>query len=166
MDTCIFNVFGDGIFHYFTVLGYSVEFYFFSILHELGYDYRIFFRNFFSHLQEFLQFIFVIAYVHGSAREHIGRTDQYRVTYFVYKFFHVFQAGQFFPCRLVNTQLVKHGREFMTVFRTVDRKRRSSQYRYRLTVKLHRQVIRYLSTYRYNDTTRLLQINHVKYTFK
>ena len=54
----------------------------------------------------------------------------------------------------------------MTVFRTVDRKRRSSQYRYRLTVKLHRQVIRYLSTYWYNDTTRLLQINHVKYTFK
>ena len=35
----------------------------------------------------------------------------------------------------VDTQLVKHSRELVTVFGTVDRNRRSTQYRNRLAIK-------------------------------
>ena len=118
---------GNSIFHYFTILGNSIKFYFFCILQELRNYHRIFFRYFSGHFQEVLQFFFIVAYVHRSTRKYIRRTNQYRITHFLYETFHIFQTGKLLPSRLVDTQLVEHSRELITVFSTVDRKRRSSQ---------------------------------------
>ena len=113
-------VLGDGVFYHFTVLGNSVELNLLGVLQELGYHHRIFLRYLSSHLQEVFQFFFIVAYVHRSTGEHVRRTHQYRIAHLLYKAFHIFQAGEFLPSRLVDAQLVEHGRELVTVFGTVD----------------------------------------------
>ena len=113
-------VLGDGVFHHFTVLGNSVELDFLGVLQELGYNNRIFLRYFGSHLQEVFQLFFVVAYVHRSTGEYVRRTHQYRIAHLLYKAFHIFQAGEFLPSRLVDAQLVEHSGELVTVFCTVD----------------------------------------------
>ena len=113
-------VLGDGVFHHFTVLGNSVELNLLGVLQELGYHHRIFLRYLSSHLQEVFQFFFIVAYIHRSTGEYVRRTHQYRITHLLYKAFHIFQASEFLPSRLVDAQLVEHGRELVTVFGTVD----------------------------------------------
>ena len=159
-------MFRNCVFHHFTILGNSIKFNFFCIFKELRNNYRVFFRNFGSHLQEVFQFFVIVANIHSSSRKNVRRTNQYRIAYFFYESFHLFETGKFHPCRLVDTQLVKHSRELVTVFSTVDRDRRSTQYRNRLAVKFHSQVVRNLSTYRDNHTARLFQIDYVEYTFE
>ena len=113
-------VLGDGVFHHFTVLGNSVELDFLGVLQELGYHHRIFLRYLSSHLQEVFQFFFIVAYIHRSTGEYVRRTHHYRIAHLLYKAFHIFQASEFLPSRLVDAQLVEHGRELVTVFGTVD----------------------------------------------
>ena len=166
MNTGKLYVFGDCVFYHFTILRNGIKFNLFRIFKELGNNNRIFFRNFGSHLQEVFQFFIVIANIHCCSWKDVRRTNQYRVAYFFYKSLHFFKTGQFHPSRLVDTQLVEHSRELVTVFSTVDRNRRSTQYRNRLTVKFHSQVVRDLSAYRNDHTTRLFEIDYVKYTFE
>ena len=92
----------------------------FGVLQELGYHHRYSFRYLSSHLQEVFQFFFIVAYIHRSTGEYVRRTHQYRIAHLLYKAFHIFQAGEFLPSRLVDAQLVEHGRELVTVFGTVD----------------------------------------------
>ena len=166
VNTRKFYVFRDSIFYHLTVLCHSVELNFFCILEELWNNYRIFFRYFGSHFQEVFQFFIIIANIHCRTRKNVRRTNQHRITYFFHKAFHIFETGQLLPSRLVDTQLVKHCRELVTVFGTVDRDRRSTQYRNRLTIKFHSQVVRNLSAYRHNHTARLFEIDHIEHTFE
>jgi len=161
-----FDVFWNSIFHDFTVLCHSIEFYFLGFLHELWYNYRIFFWYLAGHLQEAFQFFLVVAYVHGCTTQYVWRTNQYRITYFLDKVFHIVQAGQFLPSRLVDAQLVKHSWELVAVFSTVNRNRRGTQYRNRLAIEFHGQVVRNLTTYRNDDAARLFQIDDVEYAFE
>ena len=159
-------MFRDCVLYYFTVLGNRVKLNLFCIFKELRNNHRIFFRNFGSHLQEILQFLVIIANIHCSSRKHVRRTNQYRIAYFFYESFDILKARQLLPSRLVDTQLIKHSGEFVTILGAVDRDWRSTQYRNRLTVKFHGQVVRDLSTYGNNHTTRLFKIDYVKHTFK
>ena len=137
MNTCKLNMFRDGIFHHFTILSYCIKFYLFRVFEELRNNYRIFFWNLSSHLQEVLQLFIVIANIHCRTRKYVRRTNQHRITYLFNEAFHFFKTGELHPCRLVNAQLIEHSREFITVLGTIDRNRRSTQYRNRLTIKFH-----------------------------
>ena len=130
VNTGKLDVFRDSVFYHFTILRNGVEFDFLGVEHELRYHYREFLRYFLRHLQEFLQFVFVVANVHRCTREYVRRTNQYRITYLSHEFFHVFDAGQFLPSRLVDAELVEHSRELVTVFCTVDRDRRCTEDRH------------------------------------
>ena len=54
----------------------------------------------------------------------------------------------------------------MAVFSTVDRQRRSTQYRNILAIQFHCQVVRDLATYGYDHTLRHFQVHHIEYTFE
>ena len=76
-------------------------------MQELGYHHRIFLRYLSSHLQEVFQFFFIVAYIHRSTGDSVRRTHQYRIAHLLYKSFHIFQASEFLPSRLVDAQLVE-----------------------------------------------------------
>ena len=67
MYACVFYVFGDGVFDYFSVLCDGVELYLVGLCHELGDDDWIFLADFAGHLEEALKLFVVVAYVHGCA---------------------------------------------------------------------------------------------------
>ena len=157
---------GNGIFHHLAVLCHGIELNFFRILQELGNHYRIFLGNLGSHFQEVLQFFFIVAYIHCSTGKHIRRTHQYRIAYFLNEALHIFQTGKFLPSRLVDAELVEHGREFITVLCAVDRNRRSTQYRNRLTIEFHCQIVRNLTAYGYDYAARLFEVYNIEHTFK
>ena len=114
-----FNVFGNGVFYDFSVLRNSVEFYFFGILHKFRYHDGVFFRYMSSEGEELFQPFHVVAYVHGGTREDVRRPYQYGESYIFDKCLDVVHRSQFFPCRLVDTELVEHEREFVPVLGTV-----------------------------------------------
>ena len=158
-------MFRDSVFNYFAVLGYSVEFYLFGILKEFGYYNRIFFRNFSSQLQEGLNLLAGVTNIHGSTGQYVRRTDKHREANLFDKGINFAFAGQLTPDWLIDTQVVEHSREFMTIFGPVDRKRRCSQYRYILSVQLHGQVVGDLSAHRYNNTSWRFQVDYIQDTF-
>ena len=71
-----------------------------------------------------------------------------------------------FSSGLVNAELVEHGRELIAVLCTVDIDRRRTQHGHSLTIKLHCEVVRNLTTHRDNHTTRLLEIDHVEHSLQ
>ena len=125
---------------------------------ELRNNYRIFFRNFGSHLQEVFQFFVIIANIHCRTRKERKKDEPA-------------PDNLLFPQSFTSSRLVSSiqnagwsipswssiAGELVTVFSTVDRDRRSTQYRNRLTIKFHSQVVRNLSTYGDNHTARLFR---------
>ena len=157
---------GDGIFHYLTVLCHSIELYLVGLLHELGDNHWEFLTYLAGKLEEAVQFIIVVAHVHGSTGEHIARTYQYREAYAVHECLHIFHGSEGAPFRLVDAQLIQHGTELATVLGTVDGYRAGSQDRHTLAVKLHSQVVRYLSAHADNDTAWVLQVDDVEHALE
>ena len=113
-----------------------------------------------------MQFLVVVADVHGSTREHVRRTYEDGIAYLVDKLLDVLERGQCTPCGLVDAQLVEHSRELVAVLGTVDVDRAGTQYGNTLAVQLHGEVVRYLSTHRDNDTTGLLEVHDVEHTLQ
>ncbi len=94
-----------------------------------------------------------MANVHGCARKNVGRTNEHRIAYLVDELLYILHRGEGAPLRLVDAQLVEHGRELAAVLGTVDVHWRCTQDWHRLAMELHSQVVRNLTTYRYNHTT-------------
>ena len=153
VNTSILYMLRDGIFHHLALVGNSVKLYLLGLGHELRNHYWELLRHLGSHREEAVQFLVVIANVHGSTRQHVGRTHQNGIAHLLHKLLHIVKARQCAPCRLVDAQLVEHSRELVAVLCTVDVNRRGSQYGNTLTVQLHGQVVRNLTTHRDNDTT-------------
>ena len=65
MNTCILHVLRDGIFHNLTLVGNGVELYLLGVLHELADYHGIVLGDLGGHVQEAMQFIVVVADVHG-----------------------------------------------------------------------------------------------------
>ena len=147
MYTGILHVLRDGIFYHLALVGHSVKLYLFGFCHELRNHYGEFLRNLGRHAEEAVQLLVVITYVHGSTRQHVRRTNQYGIAHLVHKLLHVVERGQRTPCRLVNAQLVEHGRELVAILGTVNVHWRCAQYGNTLAIQLHGQVVRNLSTH-------------------
>ena len=110
-----------------------------------------------------MQLLVVVADVHGSAGEHVGRTDEHGIAHFADEFLDVVERGQRTPCRLVDAQLVEHSRELVAVLCTVDIHGTGSEYRNTLAVQLHGKVVGNLSTHADDDATRRFQVDDVEH---
>ena len=67
-----------------------------------------------------MQLLVIIADIHGSTGKHVGRTYQYGIAYLSNKLLDIVERSQGAPSRLVDAQLVKHGRELVAVLCTID----------------------------------------------
>ena len=161
-----FYVFADSIFNDFAVVGYCVKLYFFGFLHKLRNNHRIFLAYFACHLQESLQFFFVVANIHCSTREHIRWTNQYRIAHAVNKFLNVVHACQRAPLRLVDAELVEHSRELIAVLCTVDWNRRCTKNGHTLTVQFHCQVVWNLTTHRHYHASWHFKVDYIEHAFE
>ena len=63
---------------------------------------------------------------------------------------------------MIDAEFVEHGRELVSVLSTVDVDRTGTQNGNTLTMQLHSEVVRYLTTYRHDDTTRLFEVHNVE----
>ena len=154
MHTGILYVLGDGILDHLALVGHGVELNLFGLGHELGNHYGELLRHLGGHREEAVQLLVVVAHVHGSTREYVRGTHQYGIAHLGDKLLDVVERGQCTPCRLVNAQFVEHGRELVAVLSTVNVDGAGTQHRNTLTVQLHGQVVRNLSTHADNDATR------------
>ena len=67
-----------------------------------------------------MQLLVVIADIHGSTGKYVRRTYQYGIAYLGDKLLDIVERSQCAPCRLVDTQFVKHSRELVAVLCTID----------------------------------------------
>ncbi len=155
-----------GILHNLSVTGHCVEFYFLGILKEFGNHNREFLRHLCCLSQEAVHLLVIVTNIHGRTRKHIARTNQHRKSNLLDKRHNILLRSKFLPSGLVNAKLVEHGREFVTVFGTVNRHRRCSQNRHMAAVELHCQVVRDLAPHAHNNTARRFQVYYVHYTLK
>ena len=122
------DVLGDGVFDNLTILCHGVELDFLGVLQELRHDDGVFLGHLGGHLEELLQFVFIVADVHGRSREDVGRTHQDGIAHLGDKALDVFEAGQLLPGGLVDAQLVEHVGELVAVLGTVDGDGRRAQH--------------------------------------
>ena len=161
-----FDVFRDGVFDHFAVVGHGVEFDFLGVLQELRHDDGIFLRHFRGQFQERVQLLGIVAYVHRGARKHVGGTDQHRVADLLDELVHFVHVRKLFPCRLVDAQLVEHARKLVPVLGPVDRQRRGAQHRNVLPVEPDGQIVRNLSAHRHDDAFGHFEVQYVEYAFE
>ena len=89
----ILYMLGNGIFHYFALIGHGIKLNLLCLLHKLAHNDGELFRHLCGHVQETVELLIVVAHVHGCAAEHVGRTHQYGIAHVVDKLFHVFERG-------------------------------------------------------------------------
>ena len=94
-----------------------------------------------------------MANVHGCTGKNVGWTNENRIAYLVDELLNILHRSEGAPLRLVDAQLIEHGRELTTVLGTVDVDRRCTQDWHRLAMELHSQVVWNLTTHRNNHTT-------------
>ena len=94
-----------------------------------------------------------MANVHGCTGKNVRWTNENRIAYLVDELLNILHRGEGAPLRLVDAQLIEHGRELTAVLGTVDVDRRCTQDWHRLAMELHSQVVWNLTTYRNNHTT-------------
>ena len=81
MHTGILDVLGNGILDDLSLVGNSVKLNLLGLSHELGHHYGELLGHLGSHGEEAVQFLVVVAHVHGSTREYVRRTYQYRIAH-------------------------------------------------------------------------------------
>ena len=99
----VFDMLAHCIFHHFALVGHGIKLYLLGLLHELGNYHGIFLAHLGGHLQESLQFLIAVAYVHGGTGENVRRTYQYGIAYLADELLDVVQRGEGTPCGLVDT---------------------------------------------------------------
>ena len=122
-----FDVLTDGVHYDFAITCHGVHFYFLGVLYKLRNHHRMFLADISSQTQKALQFIVVGAHIHGCTAEDVAGTYKYRETHLFYKRVDGLHIRQLAPSRLVNTETVKHGREFVPVFGVIYVSCRSAQ---------------------------------------
>ena len=157
---------GDGVLHYLAVLRNTVKLYLVGLGHEFGNNHGVFLADLAGCGQEALQFLVVVAYVHGSTGKDVGRTNQYGITDLVDELLHIGHAGKCAPTGLVNTKLVEHGTELATVLGTVDADGIGTQYGNCLTEEFHGQVVGNLSAHADNHTAGTFQVDDIEDAFE
>ena len=88
-----------------------------------------------------------MANVHGCTGKNVRWTNEHRIAYLVDELLNILHRGEGAPLRLVDAQLIEHGRELTAVLGTVDVDRRCTQDWHRLAMELHSQVVWNLTTY-------------------
>ena len=157
---------GDGVLHYLAVLRNTIELYLVGLGHELGNNHGVFLADLAGCGQEALQFLVVVAYVHGSTGKDVRGTHQYGITHLVDELLHIGHAGKCAPTGLVYAQLVEHGTELATVLGTVDADGVGTQYGNSLAEEFHGQVVGNLSAHADNHTAGTFQVDDIKDAFE
>ena len=111
---------GNSILDDFTFIGNGIELDFLGLGHELRYHYRELLRHLGSHVEETMQFLFIVADVHGSAGEHIRRTNEDGIADLLDELLDILERGERTPAGLVDAEFVEHGRELVAVLGTVN----------------------------------------------
>ena len=88
-----------------------------------------------------------MANVHGSTGKNVRWTNENRIANLVDELLNILHRGEGAPLRLVDAQLIEHGRELTAVLGTVDVYWRCTQDWHRLSMELHSQVVWNLTTY-------------------
>ena len=166
MDTCIFDMLRDGIFHHLTVAGYCIKLHLVRLLHELRDDDGIVFAHLAGLAEKLFELVVVVAYVHGGTRQHIRGPYQHGEADTLYERLHLLHTRQSVPFRLVDAQGVEHGRELVPVLSPVDAHRTRAEDRHMLAVQLHGKVVRNLSANGDNHTHGILQVYHIEHTLQ
>ena len=159
-------VLGDSVLYNLAVLCNTVELYLVGLGHELGDNHGEFLAHLGGFGKETLQFLVVVAHIHGSTREDVRGTDEHGVTYLVDELLNVVHAGECAPTWLVDAKLVEHGAELATVLGTVDADGISTQNRNCLAEEFHGQVVGNLSTHADDNTAGAFQVDDIKYALE
>ena len=152
------NVFRNGVGNHLSPVGHGVEFDFFASLHEFTDDHRMLLGDFSGKRQEAPEFLLVVADIHRSSGEHIRRPHKHRISHLVDEGMHIVDCGQFLPFRLVYSEGIHYGRELMPVLCLVDALCTRPENIYTVLVEPERQIVRNLSSYRHDDSVRLLEL--------
>ena len=166
MHTGKLDVLTDSIRYDFSILSHGIHFHFLGMLNKLTYYYRMFLRYIGCQFQETFQFFLIGANIHRGTRKHIRRTDKYRKTDLVNKFIDIIHRSQFTPTRLVYTNTVEHGREFLAILSVVNAFGTCTENIDILCIQAQCQIIRNLSTGRYNDAMWIFEFQNIHYAFE
>ena len=104
MDSCIFNVFRDGVGDDLSPVGDGIEFYFLGSLVELAHHDWMLLGNLGGQRQEMAQLLFVMADVHGRTGQHVRRSHEHRESDSLDESLYVVHGGKFLPFRLVDSK--------------------------------------------------------------
>ncbi|KAH3666829.1 hypothetical protein OGAPHI_003278 [Ogataea philodendri] len=133
VDTGVLNVLGNNVHNKLTVLSNGIHFNLLGVFNILGQNDWVIWRN-------------------------LNGLRQNWVSHLLGKLFGLLDRGQFLPGRLVNTNLVKHSGELVSVLGRIDHLWRSTQNLDVLSVQWQSNVVRSLTTHRNDDTRRLLEL--------
>ena len=97
---------GDGGGNHPAPVGNRIALDFLAALHKGTDDNRVLLGHLYGHVQEDLQVLVAVAYIHSGAGKHVGRAHQHRKTYLPYEFVYVIHGRKLPPARLVNAQFV------------------------------------------------------------
>ena len=161
MNASKLNMLTDGISHDLALLGHTVEVDFLSVLDELADHHGVILTDVSSQFQEALQLFAVGTDIHGCSGKHIARTDQNREADAVNKLIDVIHRRQCAPLWLVDAIAGKHLRELRTILCIVNVFSCCTEDVDILSIEIHGQVVRNLTTRRNDNTIRILHINDV-----
>ncbi|EJX09160.1 hypothetical protein EVA_02729 [gut metagenome] len=136
------------------------------MLQEAAYHNRMLLGNVGCELEEAFQLFLIGTYVHGSTRKHIRRSYQYWETYASDKFVDILHRSQCAPFWLVHTDAIQHSRELFTVFCIVDVFSLRTKNVDVFCIQTHSQVVRNLTTCRYDDTIWIFEVKDIHHTFE
>lgn len=160
--TSVLDVLGDVVHHHLTISGDSVHLNFLGLLDVLGDNDGMVSRNVGCLGKVVVEVILGEDNIHRRTRQNVRGTDKHGVADLVTESFGLRERSQLPPQGLVDTNLVKHSREFVSVFGSVDHFGGSAIDLDVLSVKRERNVVRGLTTHGQNDTARVLSVIDVK----
>ena len=160
------DVLRDSVSDNLAVLCHSIHLDLLSMLDELAHNNRVVLAHVSRKLQESLQLVLVRAYIHGSAREHVRRTNEYREADTIDEAVDVIHACEGAPLRLVDAVIGEHLRELRTVLSVVDVLSLCTEDRHVLLVEEHSEVVRNLTAGRYDHAVRLLEVDYIHNTLE
>lgn len=162
VNTSVLDVLGDVVHDHLSVSGDGIHLNLFGLLNVLGDDDWVVSGDGGSLVEVGSQVVGREDDVHGSTRKDVGRSDEDGVADLVAERLGLVETGELLPQRLVDSDLVQHSRELVSVLGGVDHLGGGTVDLDVLSVKLESDVVGGLTSHREHHTRRSLGVVNVE----
>ena len=166
MNTRLFDMLHDRTDHNLLAVGDCVDIHFNGAIKEVIQQYRAVVGDFHRITQVALELVFLINNLHRPTTQHVGRTNDQRITNLVGRTNRFFFTAYGRIRRLQQIEALNHLLEALTIFRTVDGFRAGADNRHTRFFQSARELQWRLTTVLHDHTLGLLDTDDFQYIFQ